>query len=97
MCSKADRIKVLENEITQLSTQIQAKKEELLQLRESIEPVDEDSLTNAEISRFSRQIILPEIGVNGQVKLRNSKVLIVGAGGLGKQKTEKKSNHKKIQ
>lgn len=90
MCSKADRIKVLENEITQLSTQIQAKKEELLQLRESNEPVDDDSLTNVEIGRFSRQIILPEIGVNGQIKLRNSKVLIVGAGGLGKQETEKK-------
>ena len=33
--------------------------------------------------RYSRQLILPEIGVRGQLKLNNSSVLIVGAGGLG--------------
>lgn len=33
--------------------------------------------------RYSRQIILPEIGKSGQKKLLNSKVLVVGAGGLG--------------
>ncbi|AXT62339.1 molybdopterin-synthase adenylyltransferase MoeB [Aquimarina sp. AD10] len=34
-------------------------------------------------SRYHRQIILPEIGVSGQEKLDNSKVLVIGAGGLG--------------
>jgi molybdopterin/thiamine biosynthesis adenylyltransferase/rhodanese-related sulfurtransferase len=34
-------------------------------------------------SRYNRQIILPEIGENGQYKLLKSKVLIIGAGGLG--------------
>ena len=34
-------------------------------------------------SRYNRQIILPEIGVNGQEKLLNSKILVVGVGGLG--------------
>ena len=33
--------------------------------------------------RFSRQIMLPEIGIEGQMALRKSSVLIVGVGGLG--------------
>ena len=40
-------------------------------------------LSNEEISRYSRHLLLPEIGVEGQVKLKNAKVLIVGTGGLG--------------
>lgn len=40
-------------------------------------------LTTQEQSRFNRQIIMPEIGLEGQEKLKNSKVLIIGAGGLG--------------
>lgn len=42
-----------------------------------------DSLSKDEIGRFSRQIILPDVGVKGQIKIRNSSVLIVGVGGLG--------------
>jgi len=40
-------------------------------------------LTNEEISRYSRHLLLPEIGVKGQKKLKAAKVLIVGTGGLG--------------
>jgi len=40
-------------------------------------------LTKKQIERYSRQIILKKIGVAGQIKLLKSKVLIVGAGGLG--------------
>ena len=40
-------------------------------------------LTNAEISRYSRHLLLPEISVEGQLKLKNAKVLIIGTGGLG--------------
>jgi adenylyltransferase/sulfurtransferase len=40
-------------------------------------------LTNAEIARYSRHLLLPEIGVEGQEKLKAAKVLIVGTGGLG--------------
>lgn len=40
-------------------------------------------LTSDETSRYSRQLILPEIGVAGQMKMKNSSVLIVGCGGLG--------------
>jgi molybdopterin/thiamine biosynthesis adenylyltransferase len=41
------------------------------------------ALEASELSRFSRQIVLPEIGVQGQQKLKNARVLCVGAGGLG--------------
>lgn len=39
--------------------------------------------TDDQIQRYSRQIILPEVGGKGQQKLRQAKVLIIGAGGLG--------------
>tara|TARA_A100001015_G_scaffold268490_1_gene319392 strand:+ start:487 stop:1206 length:720 start_codon:yes stop_codon:yes gene_type:complete len=41
------------------------------------------SLRDNEIERYSRQIILKDIGISGQKKLKKSKVLIVGLGGLG--------------
>ncbi|KAK4337402.1 hypothetical protein RND71_043349 [Anisodus tanguticus] len=41
------------------------------------------SLTSDEVKRYSRQLILNEIGVEGQKKLKSSSVLIVGCGGLG--------------
>ena len=40
-------------------------------------------LTNEEILRYSRHLIMPEVGVEGQLKLKNASVLLVGAGGLG--------------
>jgi len=40
-------------------------------------------LTNEEISRYSRHLIMPEVGLEGQKKLKNAKVLCIGAGGLG--------------
>ena len=40
-------------------------------------------LTAAELSRYGRQLVLPEVGIAGQERLRSAKVLIVGAGGLG--------------
>jgi adenylyltransferase/sulfurtransferase len=43
----------------------------------------ENELTPEEILRYSRQLIIPEIGLQGQVKLKKSSVLIVGCGGLG--------------
>ncbi|HEY1911814.1 MAG TPA: molybdopterin-synthase adenylyltransferase MoeB [Vicinamibacterales bacterium] len=40
-------------------------------------------LTNDEVKRYSRHLIMPEVGVDGQRKLKAAKVLLIGAGGLG--------------
>jgi molybdopterin/thiamine biosynthesis adenylyltransferase/rhodanese-related sulfurtransferase len=40
-------------------------------------------LNNSEIARYSRHLILPEVGLEGQQKLKAAKVLCVGTGGLG--------------
>jgi adenylyltransferase/sulfurtransferase len=51
---------------------------------ESIIPDERvEKLSNAEISRYSRHLLLPQIGLDGQEKLKAAKVLIVGTGGLG--------------
>lgn len=41
------------------------------------------TMTNEQLERYSRNIILKEVGAQGQIKILNSKVLIVGTGGLG--------------
>ncbi len=45
--------------------------------------VELPKLTNEEIARYSRHLILPEVGMEGQQKLKAAKVLCVGTGGLG--------------
>jgi molybdopterin/thiamine biosynthesis adenylyltransferase/rhodanese-related sulfurtransferase/molybdopterin converting factor small subunit len=45
--------------------------------------VAEPGLTNDEVKRYSRHLIMPEVGVDGQRKLKAAKVLCIGAGGLG--------------
>ncbi|MBW6423619.1 molybdopterin-synthase adenylyltransferase MoeB [Rhizobium sp. XQZ8] len=42
-----------------------------------------DTLTREEIERYRRHILLPEIGGTGQQKMKNARVLVIGAGGLG--------------
>src|SRR3954465_6976328 len=46
-------------------------------------PVAPTTLSKEEILRYSRHLIMPEVGMEGQLKLKNAKVLLVGAGGLG--------------
>jgi sulfur-carrier protein adenylyltransferase/sulfurtransferase len=41
------------------------------------------TLSREEIQRYSRHLIMPEVGMEGQLKLANAKVLMIGAGGLG--------------
>src|SRR5438477_3208918 len=41
------------------------------------------TLSNDEILRYSRHLIMPEVGMEGQLKLKNAKVLLIGTGGLG--------------
>jgi sulfur-carrier protein adenylyltransferase/sulfurtransferase len=45
--------------------------------------VEAEGLTSEQRMRYSRHTMLPEVGVEGQLKLLNSKVLLIGAGGLG--------------
>jgi adenylyltransferase/sulfurtransferase len=46
-----------------------------------VEPAED--LSVEEIARYSRHLIIPDVGVPGQKRLKNAKVLVVGAGGLG--------------
>ncbi|WP_421841554.1 adenylyltransferase/sulfurtransferase MoeZ [Mycobacterium sp.] len=51
----------------------------------SLPPVVEpaDSLSREEVARYSRHLIIPDLGVDGQKRLKNARVLVIGAGGLG--------------
>lgn len=42
-----------------------------------------EELSKDEISRYSRHLLIPEVGLEGQRRLKSSKVLVIGAGGLG--------------
>lgn len=46
-----------------------------------VEPAAE--LTRDEVARYSRHLIIPDVGVDGQKRLKNARVLFIGAGGLG--------------
>ncbi len=46
-----------------------------------VEPAE--SLSVDEVRRYSRHLIIPDVGMTGQKRLKNAKVLVVGAGGLG--------------
>ncbi len=47
------------------------------------EASNETKLSNEEILRYSRHLIMPEVGMEGQLKLKRAKVLLIGTGGLG--------------
>src|SRR5881275_3193671 len=42
-----------------------------------------ETLTNEEVLRYSRHLILPDVGIGGQQKLKAGRILLIGAGGLG--------------
>ncbi len=46
-------------------------------------PAEVEPLSKDEILRYSRHLIMPEVGMEGQQKLKAAKVLLIGAGGLG--------------
>jgi len=45
--------------------------------------IDNIELTANELQRYSRHLVIPEVGKAGQLKLKAASVLILGAGGLG--------------
>src|SRR5437879_381776 len=49
----------------------------------SAKTVKKVELSNEEVLRYSRHLIMPEVGLDGQLKLKAAKVLCIGAGGLG--------------
>ncbi|MEZ5077391.1 MAG: molybdopterin-synthase adenylyltransferase MoeB [Solirubrobacterales bacterium] len=55
----------------------------LLWQEQGLPVVSESGMTAEQRERYSRHTLLPEVGVDGQVKLLNAKVLLLGAGGLG--------------
>ena len=56
-------------------------KESIVSLPPLVEPAE--ALTVDEVRRYSRHLIIPDVGMTGQKRLKNAKVLVVGAGGLG--------------
>ncbi|XP_059476905.1 sulfur carrier protein adenylyltransferase [Neocloeon triangulifer] len=85
----ADNIGQLEREVAQLKRLLVEKEELLANLKvnsvslPALIDASEQNLSKEDVVRFSRQIILPQVGVSGQVRLKKSSVLVVGAGGLG--------------
>lgn len=57
------------------------RKEENGSLPPLVQPAAE--LTRDEVARYSRHLIIPDLGVDGQKRLKNARVLVIGAGGLG--------------
>nr|XP_018916979.1 PREDICTED: adenylyltransferase and sulfurtransferase MOCS3 isoform X1 [Bemisia tabaci]XP_018916980.1 PREDICTED: adenylyltransferase and sulfurtransferase MOCS3 isoform X1 [Bemisia tabaci] len=90
---KDPRILQLKEEIKNLKLLLCQKETELSELLKpvafscchgpSMKGASKEKLSATEISRYSRQMLIPKIGVKGQLKLKNSSVLIVGVGGLG--------------
>uniref|UniRef100_A0A0K8S6F3 Adenylyltransferase and sulfurtransferase MOCS3 homolog n=1 Tax=Lygus hesperus TaxID=30085 RepID=A0A0K8S6F3_LYGHE len=84
--SMNSKISELHREISNLKKQLEDKENELRDLQSSLHTTDRDTeegLTRDDIMRYSRQMIVPSIGVSGQNKLKGGAVLIIGCGGLG--------------
>ncbi|XP_038220504.1 adenylyltransferase and sulfurtransferase MOCS3 [Zerene cesonia] len=80
VCKEQELLEVKEKMGT---AQINSKNGCDLDKRNSLKVQFGDSIPKWAIERYSRQILLPDIGVRGQENLMRGKVLIVGAGGLG--------------
>src|SRR5882724_8414496 len=57
------------------------KERSIMALPPLVEPAAE--LSKEEVERYSRHLIIPDVGMSGQKRLKNAKVLVIGAGGLG--------------
>ncbi|XP_037341825.2 adenylyltransferase and sulfurtransferase MOCS3 [Pungitius pungitius] len=85
-CLKA-QLEEKEKEIAALKNKLETSHASVLQLHEKVTPLSplkaKAALSNQDIRRYSRQLLLPDLGVRGQLNLSQTSVLIVGCGGLG--------------
>uniref|UniRef100_A0A1A8QC82 Adenylyltransferase and sulfurtransferase MOCS3 n=1 Tax=Nothobranchius rachovii TaxID=451742 RepID=A0A1A8QC82_9TELE len=90
VCSLKALLKDKEEEISALKNklaQLEQGHASVLKLHDKVTPIRpltvKTALSNEDIMRYSRQLLLPELGVKGQLNLAKTSVLIVGCGGLG--------------
>ncbi|XP_041668762.1 adenylyltransferase and sulfurtransferase MOCS3 [Cheilinus undulatus] len=80
---KEKEIYALKNKLAQLEKNHTS----VLELNDKVTPLTplkaKAALSNEDIMRYSRQLLLPELGVQGQLNLSKTSVLVVGCGGLG--------------
>ncbi|XP_028154401.2 adenylyltransferase and sulfurtransferase MOCS3 [Diabrotica virgifera virgifera] len=81
-CSSVESLKIEIKELQEKLKQKQKLLEELLK-KDNDTIAESKTISTNEIIRYSRQMIMPDITIDGQKALKNSKVLIVGVGGLG--------------
>ncbi|KAJ2821908.1 hypothetical protein FBU31_004755 [Coemansia sp. 'formosensis'] len=82
ICELKARLCHIRNEELEIMTELCAL--EAAEIAVSVpKALGEDKLSLEEIRRYSRQLLIPEIGTKGQRQLRDSSVLVVGTGGLG--------------
>ncbi|RVE57043.1 hypothetical protein OJAV_G00212160 [Oryzias javanicus] len=90
LCSLKRQLEEKEKEIAALRNKlarVEKNQASVLDLQDkvtSLSPlIAKPSLSNKDILRYSRQLLLPNLGVQGQLKLSQTSVLVVGCGGLG--------------
>ncbi|CAJ1073891.1 adenylyltransferase and sulfurtransferase MOCS3 [Xyrichtys novacula] len=90
VCFLKAQLKEKEKEISALKNklaQLEKTHTSVLELQDRVTPLTpltaKAALSNEDIMRYSRQLLLPELGVQGQLNLSKTSVLVVGCGGLG--------------
>ncbi|XP_032403997.1 adenylyltransferase and sulfurtransferase MOCS3 [Xiphophorus hellerii] len=90
VCSLKAQLEEKEKEIAHLKNKLallEKSNASVLELQDKVTPLNpltaKPALSNEDIMRYSRQLLLPELGVKGQLNLSGASVLIVGCGGLG--------------
>ncbi|KAF6717904.1 Adenylyltransferase and sulfurtransferase MOCS3 [Oryzias melastigma] len=90
LCSLKRQLEEKEKEIAALRNKlarVEKNQASVLELQDKVTTLSpltaKPSLSNKDILRYSRQLLLPDFGVQGQLKLSQTSVLVVGCGGLG--------------
>ncbi|KUJ22686.1 uncharacterized protein LY89DRAFT_636901 [Mollisia scopiformis] len=80
-----EQLKNLKGQLADLEAQSLGNSFQNVSVQEELDPVTHEKwpLAAEDYKRYGRQMIVPNIGIQGQLRLKNASVLIVGAGGLG--------------